>query len=106
MSADSRRRRRVDHALAAGLVAISLTVPLPALADGAILVVSAAEGPMPAPELERRIQAALDAAAVQYAETDLAFLTQRAARGLGANPPARLRVCVPSGSPCLTLVRQ
>jgi hypothetical protein len=75
--------------------------------DGAILVVSAADGPMPATEIEPLIRRALDAASVQYSQSDLAFLAERAASGLATlRSGASLRVCARAGAPCVTLLRE
>jgi hypothetical protein len=75
--------------------------------DGAILVVSAADGPMPAPEREPKIGAALANASVRFSAAQVASLSRQASRAL-AEPGGAFdkTICASGQSPCITLVRE
>jgi hypothetical protein len=58
--------------------------------------------------MKPKIKGALDAAGVRYTDADLIGLAERAADGVALldEGTVRLRVCVPAGAPCVTLVRE
>jgi hypothetical protein len=76
-------------------------------ADGAILVVSAADGPMPAPALEPKVRQALDEAGVAYSPAQLESLSGQVADALvRPGGPVRSTVCASGRPPCITVVRK
>jgi hypothetical protein len=83
------------------------TSPAPSQAyDGAILVVSAADGPMPAPVLKPWIKRALEEAGILHTEAELAGLAELAASASRRSRLATQTLCLPAGSPCVMLVRE
>jgi hypothetical protein len=99
-----RKQLRLWAFLAVGMFALQ---PIARSIDGAILVVSAADWPMPAPTLERKIKQALDKADIRYSSAQLASLSEQAAEVM-ARPggPIKSNICASDQSPCITLIRE
>jgi len=96
-----------NRVLATAIVALALSGAAPPAwsMDGAILVVSATDGPMPAPVAEAKVRQALQNADIRFSAAQLSDLSQAVTRAL-ARPGGNKTICVSGGSPCIMLVRQ